>query len=81
MLSVLKSATIGDLSRVKQVVQPTEFWSTPSGYTQHAELMNVASDLAVIVFGEKGNHARATLSDSSIPVNSPLEIQAVFEVE
>ena len=81
VLAVLKSATNGDLSRVKQVVQLTGFLNTPTGYTRHAELMNVASDLAVAVFGEKGKHARAALGASSIPVNSPVEIQAVFEVE
>ncbi|MDX5435690.1 MAG: hypothetical protein LPK03_00745, partial [Pontibacter sp.] len=81
VLAVLKSATNGDLSRVKQVVQLTGFLNTPTGYTQHAVLMNVASDLAVAVFGEKGKHARAALGVSSIPVNSPVEIQAVFEVE
>ncbi|PRY02941.1 NAD(P)H dehydrogenase (quinone) [Pontibacter ummariensis] len=81
VLAVLKSATHGDLSRVKQVVQLTGFLNTPTGYTQHAGLMNVASDLTVAVFGEKGKHARAALGASSIPVNSPVEIQAVFEVE
>ncbi len=81
VLAVLKSATNNDLSRVKQVVQLTGYLNTPIGYTRHAELMNVASDLAVAVFGEKGKHARAALGASSIPVNSPVEIQAVFEVE
>ncbi|ARS37812.1 NAD(P)H:quinone oxidoreductase [Pontibacter actiniarum] len=81
VLAVLREATDGDLSRVKQVVQLTGYLNTPPGYTQHAEVMNVASDLAVAVFGEKGKHARAAIGASSIPVNSPVEIQAVFEVE
>ncbi|WP_276498948.1 NAD(P)H:quinone oxidoreductase [Pontibacter litorisediminis] len=81
VLAVLRSATNGDLGRVKQVVQLTGFLNTPTGYTRHAELMNEASDLAVAVFGEKGKHARAALGASSLPLNSPVEIQAVFEVE
>ncbi|EJL74841.1 NAD(P)H:quinone oxidoreductase [Chryseobacterium populi] len=81
VLSVLNEATGGDLSRVKRCVQLTGIFNTPDTYTQHASLMNVASDLAVEVFGERGKHARATFGASSIPVNSSVEIQAVFEVE
>ena len=81
VLSVLNEAVGGDLSKVKQCVQLTGIFNTKDDYTKHADLMNVASDLTVEVFGEKGKHARATLGASSIPVNSSVEIQAVFEVE
>lgn len=81
VLSVLKEAVGGDLGRVKQCVQLTGIFNTKDDYTKHADLMNIASDLAVEVFGEKGKHARATFGASSVPVNSSVEIQAVFEVE
>lgn len=81
VLAVLKDAVNGDLDQVKKVVQLTGIFNTKDDYTKHADLMNVASDLAVEVFGEKGKHARATLGASSIPVNSSVEIQAIFEVE
>lgn len=81
VLAVLKDAVNGDLYKVKKVVQLTGIFNTKDDYTKHADLMNVASDLAVDVFGEKGKHARATFSASSVPVNSSVEIQAIFEVE
>ncbi|ASW76103.1 repressor [Chryseobacterium piperi] len=81
VLSVLNEAVGGDLDRVKRCVQLTGIFNTKDDYTKHADLMNVASDLTVEVFGEKGKHARATLGASSIPVNSSVEIQAIFEVE
>ena len=81
VLAVLKDAVDGDLDKVKKVVQLTGIFNTKDDYIKHADLMNVASDLAVEVFGEKGKHARATLGASSIPVNSSVEIQAIFEVE
>lgn len=81
VLSVLNEAVGGDLSKVKQCVQLTGIFNTKDDYTNHAGLMNTASDLIVEVFGEKGKHARATLGASSIPVNSSVEIQAIFEVE
>ncbi len=81
VIAVLKDATQGDLDRVKQCVQLTGFFNTAAGYTQHATLMNSASDLAISVFGQRGKHTRATVGASSIPVNSSVEIQAVFEIE
>lgn len=81
VIAVLKDAVDGDLDKVKKVVQLTGIFNTKDDYTKHADLMNAASDLAVEVFGEKGKHARATLGASSIPVNSSVEIQAIFEVE
>ncbi|WP_426478595.1 Atu1372/SO_1960 family protein [Chryseobacterium sp. CBSDS_008] len=81
VLSVLNEAVGGDLNKVKQCVQLIGIFNTQDNYTKHADLMNIASDLAVEVFGEKGKHARATLGASSIPVGSSVEIQAIFEVE
>jgi len=81
VLSVLNEAVGGDLNRVKRCVQLTGIFNTKDDYSKHADLMNVASNLAVTAFGEKGKHARATFGASSLPVNSSVEIQAVFEIE
>lgn len=81
VLAVLKQAAGGDLDRVKQAVQLTGFFYTPAGYTKHAVLMNEASNLLVEIFGEAGMHTRATVGASSLPMNSAVEIQAVFELD
>nr|WP_315395183.1 Atu1372/SO_1960 family protein [uncultured Sphingobacterium sp.] len=81
VIAVLNEAVGGNLEQVKRCVQLTGIFNTPEGYTKHADLMNVASDLTVDVFGEKGKHARATFGASSIPVNSAVEIQAIFEID
>ncbi|NML68627.1 NAD(P)H:quinone oxidoreductase [Chryseobacterium sp. RP-3-3] len=81
VIAVLKEAVGGDLNKVRQCVQLTGIFNTKDDYTKHADLMNTVSDLTVEILGEKGKHARATLGASSIPVNSSVEIQAIFEVE
>lgn len=81
VLAVLKEAAGGDLDQVKQAVQLTGYFYTSAGYTKHAVLMNEASNLLVQIFGEKGMHTRATVGASSLPMNSSVEIQAVFELE
>ena len=81
ILAVLKLAAGGDLNNVKQTVQLTGFFYTAPGYTKHAVLMNEASNLLVQILGEKGIHTRATVGASSLPLNSSVEIQAIFELE
>jgi len=81
VVAVLKDAVNGDLDKVVRCVQLTGIFNTTDTYTQHAQLMNTASDLVGEIFGDKGKHARATFGASSIPVNSPVEIQAIFEVQ
>ncbi|OXA70148.1 NAD(P)H:quinone oxidoreductase, type IV [Flavobacterium aquidurense] len=81
VIAVLKEACGGDLNKVKQCVQLTGYFNTTPEYTQHAGLMNSASNLTALVFGEKGKHARATIGAASLPINSVVEIQAIFEIE
>lgn len=81
VVSVLNQALDGDLDRVKQAVQMTGIFNTEKGYTQHAILMNEGSSLLIDIFGDRGVHTRATLGASSLPIDSPVEIQAIFEVE
>ena len=81
VLAVLKQAAGGNLDNVKQAVQLTGFFYTAAGYTKHAVLMNEASNLLVEILGESGMHTRATVGASSLPMNSAVEIQAIFELE
>lgn len=81
ILAILKQAAGGDLENVKQAVQMTGIFNTEQGYTRHAQVMNAASNLLIDVFGDKGIHTRATYGASSIPLDSPVEIQAIFELK
>ncbi|GAA0882790.1 hypothetical protein GCM10009120_13870 [Sphingobacterium siyangense subsp. cladoniae] len=71
----------GDLNKVKKCVQLVGIFNASEQFSDHAKLMNAASDLTVEIFGDQGKHARATLGASSIPGNSSVEIQAIFEIE
>lgn len=81
VLAVLKEAVDGDLTRVKQVVELTGFFLTDTDFEDHASILNSASDLVFDYFGEKGYHARAAVGASSLPLRSPVEIKAIFEIE
>ncbi|WP_314241595.1 Atu1372/SO_1960 family protein [Empedobacter tilapiae] len=81
IIAILKEAVGGDLNKVKKCVQLIGVFNTTDNYTQHALLMNTASDLTVEIFGEKGKHTRNTQGAYSLPVGSSVSIQAIFEVE
>jgi NitT/TauT family transport system substrate-binding protein len=81
LLAQLKAATGGDLDRVKRVVRLGGFIASPPDFTQHALVMNGASDLAVAVFGEKGKHARTTIGVPALPADAAVEVEGMFELE
>ncbi|HVY14254.1 MAG TPA: RidA family protein [Rhodopila sp.] len=76
----LKAACGGNLDRVRRVVRLGGFIAAPSEFTQHALVMNGASDLAVAVFGEAGRHARTTIGVPSLPADAAVEVEGLFEV-
>ena len=80
VIAQLKAA-IGDLDRVTRVVKLTGFVNSDGTFEQHPQVINGASALMIGVFGEAGQHARAAVGSSSLPLGSICEVEAVFEVE
>lgn len=80
LLAQLKSAAGGDLDRVARVLRLGGFIAAPASFTQHAPVMNGASDLAVEVFGDAGRHARTTIGVPSLPADAAVEVEGMFEL-
>jgi enamine deaminase RidA (YjgF/YER057c/UK114 family) len=78
-LSVLKTQ-IGSLSRVKRCIKITGYVASASDFTEQPKVMNAASDLMFDVFGDAGRHSRSVIGVTVLPLNSPLEIEFIFEV-
>ena len=73
-------AACGDLSRVSRIVRLGGFIACTPEFTQHAVVMNGASDLAVEIFGDAGRHARSTIGVPSLPGDAVVEVEGMFEV-
>ena len=80
VLAVLSKALNGDLNRVVRLVKLNGYVNAVSGFGDHPEIVNGASDLFVEVFGDAGRHARAALGAGSLPRNMAVEIDTIFEV-
>lgn len=81
LISQLKAACDGDLSRVKRVVKLGGFVAATADFTDIPQVINGCSDLMVEVFGDAGRHARSAVSCPVLPLGAAVEVDGVFEIE
>lgn len=74
-------AALGDLELVRRLVKITVFVASAPGFTEQHLVANGASDLFVDALGEPGRHARSAVGTASLPLDAPVEVEAIFEVE
>ncbi len=79
LLAVIKQE-LGTLRRVKRVVKVLGMVNATPEFGDHPFVINGCSDLFVEVFGESGRHARSAVGMGSLPMNIPVEIEAIIEV-
>ncbi|MFF5234274.1 RidA family protein [Dactylosporangium sp. NPDC000521] len=68
------------LDKVVKVVKIVGFVASAPGFTGQPGVINGASELFAEVFGEAGRHARSAVGVASLPLNTPVEVEAIFEV-
>jgi enamine deaminase RidA (YjgF/YER057c/UK114 family) len=78
LLAQLNAAVPGGLDRITKVVRLGGFIAATPEFSQHAVVMNGASDLMVAVLGEAGRHARSTIGVASLPLDAAVEVEGMF---
>ncbi|HXX81755.1 MAG TPA: RidA family protein [Thermodesulfovibrionales bacterium] len=78
-LSIVK-AEIGSLARVVRCVKVIGFIASTADFVQQPSVLNAASELLLAIFGDRGKHARVAVGVPVLPLNSPLEVEFIFEV-
>jgi enamine deaminase RidA (YjgF/YER057c/UK114 family) len=73
-------SVVGELSEIKRVVKVVGFVASAPDFTGQPGVVNGASDLLGEVFGEAGKHARSAVGVTSLPMDSPVEVELVVEV-
>ncbi len=79
-LSVLKSS-VGGLDKVKRCVRIEGYVSSAQDFIDQPKVLNGASNFMFEVFGEAGLHTRTAVGVNILPLNSPVEISFIFEIE
>ena len=81
ILSQLRAACEGDLSKVTRCVRLGVFVNSTEDFTDQPKVANGVSDMMVHLFGDKGKHARAAVGEAQLPFGVAVEVEALFEVE
>jgi enamine deaminase RidA (YjgF/YER057c/UK114 family) len=79
-LAVLKAA-MGSLDGVRRCVKISGFVASAGNFTEQPKVVNGASDFLFEIFGERGRHTRVAVGVNILPMNAPVEISFIFEVE
>jgi enamine deaminase RidA (YjgF/YER057c/UK114 family) len=74
-------ANLGSLDRVRRVVKVLGMVNCPEDFGDQPKVINGFSDLMVEVFGDAGKHARSAVGMGSLPVQIPVEIEMILEVD
>jgi len=74
------NSVVADLDDVVRVVKVVGFVAVAPGFTAVPAVINGASELFGEVFGESGRHARSAVGVAALPLDAPVEVEAVFEV-
>jgi enamine deaminase RidA (YjgF/YER057c/UK114 family) len=78
-LSELKQV-VGSLDKIKKFVKVSGYVNCDPSFTDHANVINGASDFLVEVFGEKGKHSRVSVGASSLAFDSSVEVEFIVEI-
>jgi enamine deaminase RidA (YjgF/YER057c/UK114 family) len=74
-------AEAGDLAAVRRVVKVVGFVASAPDFTGQPGVVNGASELLGEVFGDRGVHARSAVGVAVLPLDAPVEVELVVEVD
>jgi len=75
------AATVCELDSVVRVVKVTGYVASAEGFSEQPRVINGASDVFATAFGDAGRHAREAVGVARLPLDAPVEVSVVFEVQ
>ncbi len=75
------AGTVIDLDNLLGVVRVGVFVNSDATFFEQPKVANAASELLIKLFGGSGQHARAAVGVSSLPLDAAVEIELVLEAE
>lgn len=74
------ASTVCDLDRVVRVVKLVGYVASAPGLTTQPAVIDGASAVMSVAFGEAGRHAREAVGVAALPLDAPVEVSVVLEV-
>jgi len=73
---------IADINKIKRIVQVRGLVNGVAGFVGHPGVVNGVSELYIKIWGdENGKHARTAIGVAELPLNAPVEVEVVVELE
>lgn len=69
------------IDAVVRIVKVVGFVSSAPGFNGQPAVINGASDVLGEIFGDAGVHARSAVGVSELPLDAPVEVELIVEVE
>ena len=73
-------ACVGSLDKVIRIVRVEGYVQSSEGFTKQPQVINGASELLVLAFGEAGKHTRIAVGANELPLNAAVELVIWAEV-
>ena len=83
-INVLESVKkeLGSLDKIEYVVRLGVYVASADGFSDQHLVAHGASQVILNVFGdERGKHTRTAIGVKSLPLNSPVEVDAIFRIK
>ncbi len=72
------AATVCDLDEVDRAIKLVGYVASAETFTAQPTVVNGASEVLAIAFGEAGRHAREAVGVARLPLDSPVELSLVL---
>lgn len=74
------ASSVCDLAEVVRVVRLTGYVASAAGFTAQPSVVDSASAIMLLAFGDAGRHAREAVGVAALPLGAPVEISLVLEL-
>jgi enamine deaminase RidA (YjgF/YER057c/UK114 family) len=81
LLAQLRAAAGGSLNTVRRMVKVNVYVASEAEFVDQPQVANGASQLLLDVLGSAGAHARSAIGVAALPLGTPVEIDAVTEID
>ena len=69
-----------DLDAVERVVRLSGFVASAAGFCAQPAVVDGASEVLLVAFGDAGRHARIAVGVAALPKDAPVEVEVVLSV-
>jgi enamine deaminase RidA (YjgF/YER057c/UK114 family) len=75
------ASTVCDLDDVVRAVKLVGYVASAPAFTRQPAVVNGASEVLALAFGDAGAHAREAVGVARLPLNAPVEISLILSLE